>query len=70
MDKLARVQDMAFNRLFKWLQTEIRSFTADIPETSTFFKMGMRTLRKRAILFQYVYAFACCQPLTELQILS
>ena len=59
MDHLTNTQQVAHEKLFKWIQTEIRSFTRDIPDLDIYFKTAIGALRSRSVLFQLRDLFFC-----------
>jgi HD-GYP domain-containing protein (c-di-GMP phosphodiesterase class II) len=53
MDSMNSYQEIAYERLFKWTQSECRMMRNESPEISSEFKKAMHAFRLRPILFEY-----------------
>ncbi len=54
MDILSPVHDFAFSKVYSWTQSQILSVRVDSPEIPKGLVEGVRALRSRPVLFQYV----------------
>ncbi|TPX35858.1 hypothetical protein SmJEL517_g01736 [Synchytrium microbalum] len=52
MEGMATIQESAFEKLFKWAQSECRSMNRDSPEVSPALRSAMKALKQRPVLFQ------------------
>ncbi|TPX48201.1 succinate---CoA ligase (ADP-forming) [Synchytrium endobioticum] len=52
MERMSSYQDLAFDKLFKWAQSECRSMNRDSPEVSPALRAAMKALKQRPVLFQ------------------
>lgn len=52
MESMAIYQETAYEKLFRWAQTECRSMNRDSPEVTQAMKDAMRALKRRPVLFQ------------------
>ena len=52
MEQMSRYQESAFDKLFKWAQSECRSMNRDSPEVSPALRAAMKALKQRPVLFQ------------------
>ncbi|KAJ3021051.1 Golgi transport complex subunit 6 [Thoreauomyces humboldtii] len=52
MERMASFQETAFDKLFRWAQTECRSLNSDAPEVTASLRHAMRALKERPVLFQ------------------
>ena len=54
MERMNAYQEIAFDKLYKWTQTEARSLGQDNLEVSKTMSLALKALRQRPTLFQYV----------------
>ncbi|KAI8913977.1 oligomeric Golgi complex subunit 6 [Powellomyces hirtus] len=52
MERMASFQETAFDKLFRWAQSECRSLNNDAPEVTASLRHAMRALKERPVLFQ------------------
>ncbi|KAJ3155200.1 Golgi transport complex subunit 6 [Geranomyces variabilis] len=52
MERMASFQETAFDKLFRWAQSECRSLNSDAPEVTASLRNAMRALKERPVLFQ------------------
>ncbi|ORX99362.1 oligomeric complex COG6 [Basidiobolus meristosporus CBS 931.73] len=62
MNSLTSVQDVAFDKLFKWSQSECRILGRDSPDVTPTLKMAIKELRQRPDLYR-----ACMEEMTGLR---
>eukprot|EP00117_Sycon_ciliatum_P028123 scpid35622/ scgid22673/ Conserved oligomeric Golgi complex subunit 6; Component of oligomeric Golgi complex 6 len=53
MESMALHQEAAFEKLYRWSQSESRSLTGDSPEISSLFCLAAGALQDRPVLFKY-----------------
>ncbi|CAG8527849.1 660_t:CDS:10 [Paraglomus brasilianum] len=53
MERMNAYQEIAFDKLYKWTQTEARSLGQDNLEVSNTISLALKALRQRPTLFQY-----------------
>ncbi|CAF1462032.1 unnamed protein product, partial [Didymodactylos carnosus] len=54
MEQMALHQESAFERLYRWVQSECRLLTNDVPDLSTLLSQAVEALKERQVLFKYV----------------
>ncbi|CAF0855529.1 unnamed protein product [Adineta steineri] len=54
MEQMALHQESAYERLYRWLQSECRLLTAESPEISILISEALEGLKERQVLFKYV----------------
>lgn len=53
MEQMALHQESAYERLYRWLQSECRLLTTESPEISTLVGEALEGLKERQVLFKY-----------------
>ncbi|CAF0848110.1 unnamed protein product [Rotaria sordida] len=54
MEQMALHQESAYERLYRWLQSECRLLTTESPEISTLIGEALDGLKERQVLFKYI----------------
>ena len=52
MEAMSEYQDMAYERLYRWIQNESRKFNDDYAELNPLLQFALESLRERAVLYK------------------
>ncbi len=54
MERMSAYQETAFDKLYRWTQTETRTFGRELLEVPITMIKALKALKQRPVLFQYV----------------
>jgi len=68
MDEMGKHLHAAFQKLFRWVQRELKTLSLENPQVNSGIRRALRVLAERPTLFQYVPTIKC--PSTSSQMLT